>query len=295
MDSRGGGCCINIRYADGKATYHDVSSKVERIMLRYRPIAPKPTTGGAVGSVSGGSSPENSGLYGKSGRGKRRYVRSDNTKKRCSSNDVRKRKESPAVKLPLLPEIWKNFPARGPVLLSFENRSRELVSNANGGSSSSTEEEGRQLAVIGTPAGAMVPQPVRLVGSWVTVECVTDTWVDGYILDEELLGRTDEERVMNLGKDTCPGFISDGFNGVIRWTNKAYREMVGDRGGEMMAWLVMKKDEMPLVCGAFTCRVRVAWRKEMSGSSTAPCDVWRLDGGGFAWRLDIKAALSLGR
>ncbi|KAK7858074.1 hypothetical protein CFP56_014543 [Quercus suber] len=34
--------------------------------------------------------------------------------------------------------------------------------------------------------------------------------------------------------------------------------------------------------------------KERS-SITLPCDVWRMDGGGFAWRLDVKAALSLGR
>lgn len=67
-----------------------------------------------------------------SGRGKRRYVRSGNTKKRCSGNDVQKRKESLAVKLPLLPEIRKDFPARGRVLLSFEKKSIRIIKYNNG-------------------------------------------------------------------------------------------------------------------------------------------------------------------
>ncbi|CBI15623.3 unnamed protein product, partial [Vitis vinifera] len=45
MDAKGG-CCI-ARYAGGA---YDMS-KVDRIMLRFRPIAPKPTS---AGSVSGG-------------------------------------------------------------------------------------------------------------------------------------------------------------------------------------------------------------------------------------------------
>ncbi|KAL0415716.1 UNVERIFIED_CONTAM: hypothetical protein Slati_3403500 [Sesamum latifolium] len=50
MDRRaGGGCCI-ARYAGGA---YD-KSKVDRIMQRFRPIAPKPAAGG--GSLSAGSS-----------------------------------------------------------------------------------------------------------------------------------------------------------------------------------------------------------------------------------------------
>jgi len=41
--------------------------------------------------------------------------------------------------------------------------------------------------------------------SCVTVECVTNTWVEG-----EWLGSTDEERRVRLNRDTCPGFISEG-------------------------------------------------------------------------------------
>lgn len=284
MEGRGG-CCI-ARYASGG---YDMS-KVDRIMLRYRPIAPKPAAGGAV---AGGSMPENGDAYVKAGRGKRRYVR--DTNKRCNN---RKRKASPGktnsggsssggetvVTLRLLPETpeRKDSPAGGspptekaPIWLSFDRR--EIVT------------EGGHVAFGGRTAVVM-PQEVGWVGSWVTVECVTDTWVDG-----KALGSTDEERVMNMEGDTCPGLVSDGFERV-RWTNKAYREMVGDEGERMMVGLVMKELVLlPLMSEAFTCRVRVTCRKERGWSKTLPCDVWRMDGGGYAWRLDIKAALCLGR
>ncbi|KAL0415717.1 UNVERIFIED_CONTAM: hypothetical protein Slati_3403600 [Sesamum latifolium] len=68
-----------------------------------------------------------------------------------------------------------------------------------------------------------------VVDSLVTVESVTETWVaDCYGWFS--LGRTDEEKVMSLHADACPGFVSDGQNRV-RWINAAYRRMVGGGGG----------------------------------------------------------------
>ncbi|KAA8540709.1 hypothetical protein F0562_024372 [Nyssa sinensis] len=302
MDGRGG-CCI-ARYAGGP---YDMS-KVDRIMLRFRPIAPKPASSG---SVSGRSPPENNDVHVRTGRGKRRYVRdSNNNNKRCYN---RKRKASPpsggsisggetVVTLPLLPETpdGKETPARGspndhfdltgakkqvqnvPIWLDFTNQTvnDNHVSPAVG-----------QVSVGLDRTVVMMPQAVRLVGSIVTVECVTDTWVDG-----NGLGCTDEERKRNLEMDTCPGFISDGLNRV-GWTNGAYREMVVGRDREVVVWLVMKeKVPVPVIHPAFSCRVRMQYTcgKERS-SLTLPCDVWRMDGGGFAWRLDVKAALCLGR
>jgi hypothetical protein len=81
--------------------------------------------------------------------------------------------------------------------------------------------------------------------------------------------------------DTCPGFISDGY-GRVTWINGAYREMMG----EGVVALVMKVNGVRVVqfaCGSGRER----------NSLTVPCDVWRMDCGGFAWRLDVKAALSL--
>ncbi|XP_074332049.1 uncharacterized protein LOC141668894 [Apium graveolens] len=275
MEGRGG-CCI-ARYGGGGG-YNDMS-KVDRIMLKYRPIAPKPVVGG-------GSKPEIADLCVKNTRPKRRYVR-DSKRKRIGTG---RRKATPekscsagsssggdtVVTLPLLAEIpeRKESPVRvskkAPIWLSFDRK--EIVSS-----------EGH----VAFPE----PEPVRVVGSCVRVECVMDTWVD-----RNGLGKNDEEKVRSLERDTCPGFVSDGYN-VVRWTNKAYREMVGEVNGEMMVWLVMKDLVLlPLMSESFTCRVRVCRKDGGSlGAMTVPCDVWRMSNGGFAWRLDVKAALCLGR
>ncbi|KAF2316465.1 hypothetical protein GH714_041806 [Hevea brasiliensis] len=108
-------------------------------------------------------------------------------------------------------------------------------------------------------------------------------------------------------KDTRPGFISDGSNRV-RWVNGAYQSMVSvmkekenegqGQSGEIMVWLVTKEKLIPYMYScAFTCWVRLqyAWKEKKYSSQMVPCDVWRMDCGGFAWRLDVEAALGLGR
>ncbi|KAL5728276.1 hypothetical protein ACHQM5_001383 [Ranunculus cassubicifolius] len=97
--------------------------------------------------------------------------------------------------------------------------------------------------------------------------------------------------MVDLEKDTCPGFISDGYDRVW-WINTAYRTMVGS---EMVR--VVMKDRFPVTWGsAFVCRVRLLYTlREMKKSMIVPCDVWKINGGNFAWRLDVQAALSLGR
>ncbi|MCD7451072.1 hypothetical protein HAX54_009520 [Datura stramonium] len=77
MDGRGG-CCI-ARYAGGA---YDMS-KMDRIMLKFRPIAPKPA---ADGSVSGATTPpQKSEVPVRTGRWKRRYVK-DNKNTNSTSN-----------------------------------------------------------------------------------------------------------------------------------------------------------------------------------------------------------------
>ncbi|KAI3463637.1 hypothetical protein Pfo_020300 [Paulownia fortunei] len=303
MDQRGG-CCI-ARYAGG---VYDLS-KVDRIMLRFRPIAPKPAS--TNGSLSGGGSsssttPENSGLSVKTGRGKRRYAAKDGNNSTVNKrNNSRKRKSSPEntesggsvsggekdVKtLPLLPEApdvkeSPNIASKQsfPLWLSF----------GNGGSGGGIVNPGATHSELEDPTEAMGRRVV--VWSWVKVECVTDTWVVG-CYDYGAMGRTDEDRVRSLHLDTCPGFISDGLNRV-RWTNAAYRRMVAGEGaeGEVAAWVVVEEGvALPQGCAAFTCRVRVVTCGKEKSSKTVPCDVWRMGCGGFAWRLDTAAALSLG-
>ena len=107
--------------------------------------------------------------------------------------------------------------------------------------------------------------------------------------------------------DTCPGFISDG-SGRVTWTNDAYRKMARDNIPEedgspenmsgdsfqVIVRLVMK-DRPMLTYPAFTCRVKLQFtcQDRERSSVTVPCDAWRMDNGGFAWRLDVKAALCL--
>ncbi|XP_020210755.2 uncharacterized protein LOC109795676 [Cajanus cajan] len=238
-----GGCCI------AKRAHH--MSKVHTIMLRYRPIAPKPLPAAATADVHAFS------------RSKPKQA------KQRTSRGIRRRRNAPpppapvpAVTLPLLPETpdpkktTEEAKRKSlPVWLNFENRAWE--------------------------------KPDRCwYGTVVTVECVTDTWQQQE--EEELglgLGKSDEERRAKLEEDTCPGFISDGY-GSVTWTNGAYRETVGGGG----VWLAMKAS-VAYPYGGFTCRVRVQYA--CGKERTVPCDAWRMDSGGFAWRLDVKAALTL--
>ncbi|GFP85042.1 hypothetical protein PHJA_000648000 [Phtheirospermum japonicum] len=268
-------------------------SKVDRIMLRFRPIAPKPD-----GSISGGGSTGSGPVPAKSDRGKRRQAAKDgcnNGTVSKRSNCGRRRKSSPEntdsggsvtgeekdVKtLPLLPE--EPDKRDYPLWLSFGNE-------GSGGDTVTPTADRSVMEETTAPVG----RRVVVVQSWVKVECVTDTWAAG-CYGYGWMGRTDEERVMNLHLDTCPGFISDGQNRV-RWTNAAYRRMVAAEEEEAAASVVVEQGVVvPVGCAGFTCRVRVVTcGGKDKGVKTVPCDVWRMDCGGFAWRLDTAAALSL--
>lgn len=254
MEGRGG-CCI-ARYATG--TYE--MSTVDRIMLKYRPIAPKP------GTTSDGSSSESTvaDVFSRSGGTRRKQAKDNSGNKRC--NRVIRRKKTvplPAMTLPLLPETPdpreppKEKRRNEPVWVSFEDRGHASPGKVN-------------------PAAG-------LGGSVVVVDSVTDTWLgEG---EGEWLGRREEEVKVKLEGDTCPGFISDGY-GMVTWTNRAYKEIVGGGG----VWLAMK-GRVPYPYRWFTCRVKVQYA--CGKERTVPCDAWRMESGGFAWRLDVIAALTL--
>ncbi|KAL0677934.1 hypothetical protein Bca4012_005915 [Brassica carinata] len=120
-----------------------------------------------------------------------------------------------------------------------------------------------------------------VISSCMTVERVTDAWNDGYGL-----GRSDEERKMNLVRDTCPGFISDG-SGRVTWTNEAYRKMARDnirvkegapenKSGDsfhVIVRLVMRERPM-LTYTAFTCRVTLQFTPSRC---LATCGEWTME------------------
>lgn len=291
---------------------------INRIMLRFRPIAPKPVPDGSLtGSFPGDNKVE---MVTKP-RAKRKYVRVKKNRK-CKINkehDLEKRdlnfndggdgggavvtlgqmeeEEDMARSIKFFPGIMgtsattrATFSER---LMSFSMKEK------SGMISMKLDESDRSGAVV--------------VESWVVVEGMSEmSW-----LDVGILGSTDRERMQNLEVDTCPGLISDSLHRV-QWVNLAYKKMVmmngqeennnnnnnnnngnnnisSGAGGEVVVWLVVKEN-IPVKWPVFACTVRVVYTcREEKHSQTMPCDVWKMDFGGFAWRLDAKAALSLGR
>lgn len=146
----------------------------------------------------------------------------------------------------------------------------------------------------------------------VTVDCLTNT-------DPGELGGSDTEIIKNLDLDSSPGFISDSSNRV-RWVNGAFRRMM-TAVADGQSWppplpvesavVLEARGKLPEWSRAFSGQVRVKLRREhqrdrgtveklserggCKWQQVVPCDVWRMDFGGFAWRLDLGAALTLGR
>ncbi|KAJ8491960.1 hypothetical protein OPV22_013681 [Ensete ventricosum] len=288
---RGGGCCITMY---GRVGDVDAAWKVRRIMLRFRPIAPKPASAETGSPAVSVVSTEARAVARRPKR--KRSAKSQGWKLRKGHATAAKEDEkspSTIVTLPLIPETPE-------------------------GKDEATESSMQHSSPV-TPAAAVVPTWMgrgvgegaeswsvrRVVSLWVMVECVTDMWREG-----EIASRSDEGVKAALAADECPGFVSDVWERVT-WTNDACRRMVvgsslGDRGvreedQEVRVELVTR-ELVPSAweCRAFTCRVRVRQAKPPGRQTTpssplaAPCDVWRLDSGGCAWRLDVKAALSLG-
>ncbi|XP_042417755.1 uncharacterized protein LOC122039193 [Zingiber officinale] len=302
---RRGGCCIGIAMYGGGGDA-EAAWRMGRIMLRFRPIAPKPAAGSSevVSAVSelsplGRKTRRKGSGAASRGRKKRKveakpspYCKDDQKASELSSsaNTTTTICSPTIVTLPLMPEADER---RG------DTAERQRTS-------SGSERPLLAPGWIGCEeAAARAPWLVTAVGSWVTVESVTDTWREW-----EVAWRSDEAVRAALAVDECPGLISDEWNRVT-WTNEAYRRMVagdssdegagGGRAEEEARVRLVARAAVPAAdaCRAFTCRMRVHYRKQPGrperalSSLAAPCDVWRLDDGGRAWRIDVKAALSL--
>lgn len=273
---------------------------INPIMLRFRPIAPKPATCPDVpgGLTSDNNKDNNLSNILPNGRRKRKYVRVRKyTRKKLPTSSSSYDHDDQVMKtrnegfdhhdqdheikttLQLLPEM------------SDLNRPIEI-------DLSSVSQENRDLPtclISNKPARDGTRLSDRVQYSWVTLECVTGTCIDGHLG----LGSTDLEKVMNLERDTCPGFVSDGSNCVM-WVNGAFKRMVKCNNNEglspeVVVQLVIK-ESLPSFYSAFTGHVKLQYAMGVERySRTVPCDLWRMDGGGFAWRLDVEAALTLGR
>lgn len=250
---------------------------INQIMLKFRPIAPKPVT---VES-SAGLVPV------KEKRAKRKYVRVKN------KMTVAMMKVSNAGEFVMSDPVVRNVPE----WISFD------VSRNN------RENRDNFIGDLEAPAPVTVglhdvdlTLPVKraeVVESWITMESVTGTCEDV----RRLRYSTDEEIWKDLEIDSCPGFVSNGYD-EVQWVNLAYRRMVDPNpdGGapppEVVVSLGVKSEKSTVTeyWPAFSCRVRVVYQlSEKKKQITVPCDVWKMDSGGYAWRLDVTAALSLGR
>ncbi|XP_022775510.1 uncharacterized protein LOC111317314 [Durio zibethinus] len=250
-----------------------------RTMLRFRPIAPKPVTGD---SVSRDSMFSNKNLVVASKRAKRKYVRlipeeADLEKSMVGEGSL-------GVVDDLNPTVGNNYYFQEQESPSMCLKLKKVVAD--------------DVAMMGlSDQTALVTSPRKrttVMESWVKVESVTDTCMD----EGEMRNCTDFEKMKNLEKDTCPGFVSDTLNRVF-WVNQAFKNMVGvDAEGVETAIGLVVKDGFMFPHGAFSCRVGLQYGdgkdKSRKHSTMVPCDVWKMSCGGFAWRLDVKAALSLG-
>lgn len=276
---------------------------INRTTLRFRPIAPKPTTGG---SVFAGSTVEKENAVVSRGRTKRKYVRVRRNSTGCNKGKRRITlstegiRESSSATLQLLPDnctddgSWCSKVDQTVQIKQDQEADGNPFDRSDLMSSSDLGLVSHTRSVDPTVA---IPQNMRAAAAWVTVEYVCDT-----CMDVRGLGCTDSERIRNLEGDTCPGFISDGSNRVI-WINSAFRKMMGQQQSEGLGLspeidvCLATQDRLPPYMKALTCQAKAqyTWQKEKFTQMVVPCDAWRMDGGGFAWRLDVKAALSLGR
>ncbi|KAK4754684.1 hypothetical protein SAY87_002788 [Trapa incisa] len=284
---------------------------IDRVMMmRCWPIAPKPAEGYPPADVDRF---RNKSFLFSGIRTKRKYVRVRSRNKNRKSNGQLERSEPPTEKAAVTLQL---FPDKANYLTESSQSSRAPLQQSASSSSAAAVQSSIHISPSSNPSLTPKPQPwlpncmslhltdpttttARRIESWITVEIIS-TCACPYALQ---LGRSDEEKAGRLGSSACPGLVFDLSNQVL-WINIGYLEMVrrgfgatDDRAESAeMAVAVglsvrVEVGGLPRWCEAFTCRVRV---REERRSRVVPCDVWRMDSGGFAWRLDVKAALSLG-
>lgn len=280
---------------------------IDPIMLRFRPIAPKPATGEPVPGA--GNLPESKSWLSVKRRAKRRYVRvrknNSQCKRRTRSQAGGRRRGKPVLTLQLLPEKAE---ARESMVSGVP---LDLVPMIITPREVSQPDRERPLKLSGDGGNSWDPtvlNPLKRAAavSWLTVERIGVDPSMGAV-GEFFPGSTDDEKIKTLRSDTCPGLVSD-FQNRVHWVNDAYVRFASGQNTRDAEWeqyphrpaaaeievRLVAKERLPTWQRAFTCQV--TWRDERwTRARTVPCDVWRLDGfgGGFAWRLDVKAALGL--
>ncbi|KAF8658353.1 hypothetical protein HU200_059401 [Digitaria exilis] len=315
---RKGGCCVAPRYgaAAGAQQQTGAAWQMGRIMLKFRPIAPKPASMAPV------PTPAPVPAAG-AGRGKRKAAaagggrRGRKPKRAATVAPVAAAAAAPPAAVQAVAEIRrKDKDCEKEKSLSSRSSSSSGMTSVDSSPPpppknhqqpatlplmpvSPAEDKPAAPAVAGTekaaPASSMVTaavhpsvSPRRLPpAAWVTVEDVTATWRDGEDAPSSPAA---------AAEDDAPKFVSDQW-GRVTWTNAAFARAVYT-GCDEGARAVALAGALPAwgTCAGFTCRARVVrGATTTTPSVVAPCDVWRLDAGGcYLWRLDLQAALTLG-
>ncbi|KAK1269420.1 hypothetical protein QJS04_geneDACA006236 [Acorus gramineus] len=151
-------------------------------------------------------------------------------------------------------------------------------------------EEKNLLAKLQTSPAIIAPQPVRPVGSSISVGRIDDEPLIVAVAEESKKVEEVEEEVES---EVMPAVVSDS-NNRVRLVNSAYKKMVGQPEcpwlDEMMrrssssnrringkVMLDLKGSLVPVSSKGFSCRVKIEWGDETQKSFVdAPCDVMRL-------------------
>ncbi|MCL7035976.1 hypothetical protein MKW94_017239 [Papaver nudicaule] len=345
--------------------YHQASStsKLDEIMSRYRPIAPKPILEGSEQTDSSTANTSTSlqisnkkvrkrGRYGLSSSAARKRTRTTAPTQLHGPSSASATTSSyglslqgfntrlfyspPPQEAPLQIEkqpIMKlvRFPLPSFSTSSIPPLPHDLhgVSKLNGFTNSTitTVEIPKEMDLLKTLHGGQVspgqvsnsgcgssnliaPQPVRPVGSSISVGCISENQNSSSTACVKK--QQPEEVEAEVESDTLPVVVSDSRNRV-RLANSAFKEMVGQpecvwldsmganseqstsRGsackrisGEVM--LDLSNSRVPVSSNGFSCNVKVEWgRNGQKSCVCAPCNVMKLSCESkdylFTWRI----------
>ncbi|KAE8706279.1 hypothetical protein F3Y22_tig00110402pilonHSYRG00078 [Hibiscus syriacus] len=262
------------------------------------PIAPKPVDGDPVsGDATFGN--KNSGVT--SERVKRKYVSV------CEKNTKRRRRKEDGRRALIMTD------QRFLIVVSPDGSSIAVleVGGKSCGRSRSDKVSDQTVALMMTPpgralrsrrAGVVATEKAEGDGSFnnqngrVLDLNFNNRWID--IVEEPdrtvLMNQRRKATAVEMESWVTVECVTDGCMKMLMAVGKRMKRRAAIPTTEITVRLVLKQ-EMPRFCTAFSCKVRLQymWNKEKL-SRTLPCDVWKMDGG-FAWRLDVVAALSLVR
>lgn len=272
--------------------------------LRFRPIAPKPTDGQ---DVSTHLLPEKTdGKIVGSVLEKRKCARTRKNNQLCNPNRKRNHRKSPVEPLSLINEQGSSSRDDSLVTLQLlpkrsDDKEQDLKNSQVW--CTNAEDCSRDPVLLGQSSSkdfVGYEKAVFMIESRIIVERVTKTCMG--LMDGVGSGFSDMDKINKLRADPCPGFVSD-FSGKVQWVNEAFKKLVMSDGEdkkhhqatELGVELVVKQEYLPCWDPSFACTVRIeyVWGGPKC-SRIIPCDAWRMDFGGFAWKLDINASLSLG-